>query len=62
MSAEKTVMFSSDYPHWDNDHPDLVLRRIDPTVRARIFGGTASELYRLDMRPERGLTPPRVRT
>jgi predicted TIM-barrel fold metal-dependent hydrolase len=45
MSAEKTVMFSSDYPHWDNDDPRRVLRRVEPTVRARILGGTAAELH-----------------
>jgi uncharacterized protein len=52
MSAEKTVMFSSDYPHWDNDpDPKRLLRRVDPAVRARILGGTAAELYGLDAAP-----------
>ncbi|SFJ81320.1 amidohydrolase family protein [Amycolatopsis sacchari] len=53
ISAEKTVMFSSDYPHWDNDDPRLVLRRLDPAMRARIFGGTAAELYQLHTAPAR---------
>jgi predicted TIM-barrel fold metal-dependent hydrolase len=48
MSAEKTVLFSSDYPHWDNDDPNRVLRRLSPDVRARILGGTAAELYGLE--------------
>jgi uncharacterized protein len=52
MSADKTVMFSSDYPHWDNDpDPKRLLRRVDPAVRARILGGTAAELYGLDTAP-----------
>lgn len=53
MSAERTVMFSSDYPHWDNDVPHRLLRRLDPAVRARILGGTAAELYGLDGVPDR---------
>ena len=48
MSAERTVMFSSDYPHWDNDDPRRILRRVPPPVRARILGETAAELYGLD--------------
>jgi uncharacterized protein len=47
MSADRTVMFSSDYPHWDNDDPRRILRRVEPDVRARILGGTAAELYGL---------------
>lgn len=51
MAADRTVMFSSDYPHWDNDNPDLVLRRLDPKTRERIFAGTAAELYGLQHHP-----------
>ena len=47
MDAGRTVMFSSDYPHWDNDNPAMLFRRLDPGVRARIMGGTAAELYGL---------------
>jgi predicted TIM-barrel fold metal-dependent hydrolase len=40
------LMFSSDYPHWDFDNPEAVLGRgLDPELRARILGATASELY-----------------
>ena len=45
MDAGRTVMFSSDYPHWDNDNPALLLRGLAPELRARIMGGTAAELY-----------------
>lgn len=62
MSADKTVMFSSDYPHWDNDDPRRILRRVDARTRARIFGGTAAELYGLDATPDRAtITAPRKR-
>src|SRR5699024_10675432 len=27
IDADKTVMFATDYPHWDNDDPSFVLRR-----------------------------------
>lgn len=47
MAAWRTVMFSSDYPHWDNDNPRLVFRRCEVELRERIMGGTASELYQL---------------
>ncbi|WP_375425675.1 amidohydrolase family protein [uncultured Friedmanniella sp.] len=47
MDPSRTVMFSSDYPHWDGDHPGLALRQLDPLLRARIMGGTAAELYGL---------------
>jgi predicted TIM-barrel fold metal-dependent hydrolase len=40
------LMFSSDYPHWDFDNPDVVLPRgLGDEIRARIFGATASALY-----------------
>jgi predicted TIM-barrel fold metal-dependent hydrolase len=62
MSADRTVMFSSDYPHWDNDDPRRILRRVDAATRARIFGGTAAELYGLATPADRAtITPPRER-
>lgn len=54
ITAERTVMFSSDYPHWDNDNPKLLFRRVDPGVRHRILGLTAAELYGLHEPPARG--------
>lgn len=40
------LMFSSDYPHWDFDNPDVVLPRgLGDDIRARILGATASALY-----------------
>lgn len=43
--AEKTVMFSSDYPHWDNDAPDQVLRNLLGDMKERIFWQNAADLY-----------------
>jgi predicted TIM-barrel fold metal-dependent hydrolase len=40
------LMFSSDYPHWDFDNPDVVLpHRLGDDIRSRILGATASALY-----------------
>lgn len=58
MDAAHTVMFSSDYPHWDNDNPQLLFRRLDPALRARIMGGTAAELYGLSTPPPQESLPP----
>ncbi|RCK69367.1 amidohydrolase [Desertihabitans brevis] len=58
VDAGRTLMFSSDYPHWDNDNPEVLFRRVDPAVRARIMGGTAAELYGLDGPPPPEQLPP----
>jgi len=55
MAAEQTVMFSSDYPHWDNDNPRLTLRQLDPAMRLRIMADNAAELYGLHTVPDRVL-------
>jgi predicted TIM-barrel fold metal-dependent hydrolase len=51
IDAGRTLMFSSDYPHWDFDNPDMVLRDVSPETRERIMGGTAMELYNLHDKP-----------
>ena len=58
IEAGRTVMFSSDYPHWDNDNPRLVFRRLDRALRDRIMGQTAAELYRLREAPAAESLPP----
>jgi len=58
MGAERTVMFSSDYPHWDNDNPAVLFRRLDRALRARILAGTAAELYGLTVKPPREPSTP----
>lgn len=45
IHADETLVFSSDYPHWDNDNPRTLLRRIDQDTRRRIFSENAASLY-----------------
>ncbi len=45
MQAERTLVFSSDYPHWDTDHPDVVLRRLPIEIRQRVSMQTALETF-----------------
>ncbi|MBI2301630.1 MAG: amidohydrolase family protein [Armatimonadetes bacterium] len=45
--AERMLMFSSDYPHWDGDTPDFAGRQLPDALRRRVMSETASELYRL---------------
>jgi predicted TIM-barrel fold metal-dependent hydrolase len=47
IRAERTLMFSSDYPHWDNDSPPRAFPRLPDELRERIFCRNAAELYRL---------------
>ena len=42
MHADETVMFSSDYPHWDGDDPRLILgSRLPAHLRQPIANGNA---------------------
>jgi uncharacterized protein len=45
MRAEKTVVFASDYPHWDFDNPLVAFRFFPPDLKRRIFVENAVELY-----------------
>ncbi len=45
--AEKMLMFSSDFPHWDGDIPDFTAGNFPPELRERVMGDTARELYGL---------------
>jgi predicted TIM-barrel fold metal-dependent hydrolase len=45
--ADKMVMFSSDYPHWDGDVPDFAAGSFPADLRQRVMGETARELYGL---------------
>ncbi len=47
MHAERTLIFSTDYPHWDNDVPQHTLRHAPEAMRQRIFYENAAELYGL---------------
>ena len=45
IHAEKTLMFSSDYPHWDNDSPKHALPKMDEELTKRIFYKNAEDTY-----------------
>ncbi len=45
MQAHRTLVFSSDYPHWDTDRPDVVLRRLPVELRERVAKQTAMETF-----------------
>src|SRR5487761_12539 len=45
IHAERTLLFSSDYPHWDSDDPSHVLRYLDAPLRARILRANAAETF-----------------
>jgi predicted TIM-barrel fold metal-dependent hydrolase len=47
IHAERTLLFSTDYPHWDNDFPKQTLTRIPLAMRQRIFFENAAELFHL---------------
>jgi predicted TIM-barrel fold metal-dependent hydrolase len=47
LPAERMVMFSSDFPHWDGDTPTFAARNFPTGVRERVMHATARELYRL---------------
>ena len=47
MHADQTMVYASDYPHWDMDLPTKVLPTIPDQLKRRIFGETARELYHL---------------
>lgn len=49
--AEDIVMFSSDYPHWDNDNPQIALAAFPREMKEKIFAKNAIELYGLYEKP-----------
>jgi predicted TIM-barrel fold metal-dependent hydrolase len=45
MQAERTVLFASDYPHWDFDNPLTAFSFFPADLKQRIFVDNAVELY-----------------
>lgn len=47
MKGQKLLMYSSDYPHWDNDMPTRVFRGLDEETKKSILYSNAKEFYHL---------------
>jgi predicted TIM-barrel fold metal-dependent hydrolase len=47
LRADRSVLFASDWPHWDFDDPEAALRPLSKELRARILGENAATLYGL---------------
>ncbi|WP_309118138.1 amidohydrolase family protein [Paenibacillus sp.] len=47
FDAENMILYSSDYPHWDFDAPDAILKKLKPEARRKVFYENAKTLYRL---------------
>jgi len=49
MDAENTLLYSSDYPHWDFDTPSVIqdLPFLSETAKRNILGGNACRLFGL---------------
>lgn len=45
MDGARTLMFSSDYPHWDFDHPAEVFPNLPPELHRRIFVENALDAF-----------------
>jgi uncharacterized protein len=45
MEAERTLLYASDYPHWDFDNPKTAFNFVPAKLRRRIFVENAVELY-----------------
>ncbi len=47
FEADRMLMFSTDFPHWDGDTPDFAARALPPALKERVMSKTALELYHL---------------
>jgi predicted TIM-barrel fold metal-dependent hydrolase len=45
VEADRTLMFSTDYPHWDVDYPERALSLIPADVRSRVCWENAVETF-----------------
>ena len=45
IRADRTLLFSSDYPHWDFDNPQRSLAGLPEETQRRILAESAVELY-----------------
>ncbi|WP_231588015.1 amidohydrolase family protein [Halostagnicola sp. A56] len=53
MVGPESLLFASDYPHWDFDHPDALDKHLQSNVpkegRKKVLSGNAAELFDLDI-------------
>jgi predicted TIM-barrel fold metal-dependent hydrolase len=49
ISGADTLLFSSDYPHWDADDPEFPFRNLPADVRRKIFRDNAIEFFGSDL-------------
>lgn len=47
MLGDDLLLFSTDYPHWDNDDPHRVLTTLEQPVRDRIYSGNPLRFWNL---------------
>jgi predicted TIM-barrel fold metal-dependent hydrolase len=47
IQAQRTLLFASEYPHWDFDSPRQAFPRLPAELKRRIFAENARELYGL---------------
>lgn len=47
LRPERTLMFASDYPHWDFDEPRMTLRLLPEQIRDAVAYRNAAELFNL---------------
>ena len=53
IKAEKTLLFSSDYPHWDNDDPFHCFPKLPEDLEERIYWKNAEEVYHFEERAQK---------
>jgi predicted TIM-barrel fold metal-dependent hydrolase len=46
MRADRTLVYASDYPHWDWDDPAVTFETVPDELRERIFTRNAQEFFR----------------
>jgi len=47
MIGPEHLLFSTDYPHWDNDNPNRVLANLEPAVRDQIYSTNPAKFWNL---------------
>jgi predicted TIM-barrel fold metal-dependent hydrolase len=47
MHGNRTLMFATDYPHWDWDDPAMSFTGFPDDLRRRIFAANAAETFGL---------------